>query len=157
MATPQAAFLGGTTDNIQVINSRLVWVLNLDPVFPYKAKWRGKQVEVPANQQKIAKLFTEGGNLYPYLEAVHFVRDLVEAQGYEMDQMGKPQPIFRNKMLKEAELTKEERADILGETPEKTQNKIAAAEKSAQRATKAANSRAKNKIVVEDDEEPLTA
>lgn len=150
MGTPQS--LGATADGMQILTNRLVWVLNRDIKYSYKANWRGIKVCIPPDKEKIAKRFEDGGNLFPYLEAVKFVRDLKEPQEWIDDGGGKPQPIFRTKELFEHELTKEEFDKIVGKTEATVKKEIVLAEKSAKRTFKKTMDNVKNKqLVTEED------
>lgn len=132
--------------------SRLVWVLNRDPVFEYKARYRGDLVTIPKNMEKIPKTTGQGGNLMPYMEACRFVRDLVEPQGYEMDAAGKPQPVFRNKMLLEQELTAEEFIQITGKAIDQKKER-AREERDARDKLNRNLNKVSNKVKVEDEDE----
>lgn len=61
--------------NEQLITSdmnRLVWVLN-NHHEAYTEDFRGDKITVPANREKVGKLFTDGGNLMQFLAARKFL------------------------------------------------------------------------------------
>jgi hypothetical protein len=142
------------SEGTNLSSSRMVWVLNRDS-HPYSARFRGTPITIPANLEKIMKRAEDGGNLLPYLEAVRFVRDLIEPQGYEMDSQGKPQPIFRSKMLFEQELTADEFMKLTGKKPQVTAKDVLKEEKKARsKLTEALMKNANpNKVQVDPDEE----
>lgn len=137
--------------DISLSSSRLCWVLNRDS-HPYTGTFRGVKITIPANLEKIPKRAETGGNLLPYLEACHFVRDLKEPQGFQMDSAGKPFPIMGAKMLFEQELTKAEYESITG-------SKLDVKKEAATEERKARQKLAKelitvpNKTAVEDESE----
>jgi hypothetical protein len=141
-----------SNQDITLSSSRLCWVLNRDPIYSYKAVYRGTLIEVPPNLQKIAKRTEEGGNLMPYLEACRFVRDLVEPQGFEMVN-GKPEPIFRKKMLFEQELSLEEFKELHGGKRVDIKKEVAKEERKARQKLTQELTKVPNKVAVPDDDD----
>jgi hypothetical protein len=150
MATPQSMMHEQT--DIQTSSSRLVWVLNRD-FTPYKGTFRGIKIEIPGNMKKIPKPASEGGNLMPYLEARRFIVDYKEPQGYEMDNMGKPQPIFGVKALIDQELTQEEFASIVKKTPAEIKKEILNEERAAKANLTKSLNKNKSKVAYVEEEE----
>lgn len=150
MATPQPVV---STEDITSISSRLVWVLNRDTQ-PYKAEFRGMEIIVPPNMQKIGKHVRDGGNLMEYLEACKFVRDLKQPQKWVPDRSGKFEPVFGIKALCEVELTPEEFAKYVGKTKDDIKKEVASEERKAKRTLKKELDKVPNKqAAVEDIEE----
>lgn len=132
-------------------SARLVWVLNRD-VRPYKAEFRGMEIIVPPNMEKIPKHVREGGNLLEYLEACKFVRDLKQPQEWKMDSNGKPQPMFYSKMLLEQELTEDEYKTIVRKTSVQIKTEMKKEEKKAKEAHKTGVAKVSNKYLADDEE-----
>jgi hypothetical protein len=138
---------------ISTSGSRLVWVLNRDVQHDYLGTCGGTKVRIPKDREKIAKPFTSGGNLFPYLDAVQFVRDLKEPQGFVLDNHGKQQPVFRTKELYEQELSPEEFKTIVGKKPDDLKKEALREEKKARRTLNSELSRIPNKVEVKDEDE----
>jgi hypothetical protein len=144
--------LNQTESDIYESASRLVWVLNNDRNHSYAGHFEGGVVTIPADRQKIPKLFSQGGNLMPYLSARHFITDFKEPQGWEKDRHGKENPIFRTKELYHEELTAEEYARIVKKTPEQLKKeKIADSKRAVKRLNKELNERPNKVELAEDD------
>lgn len=148
MGTPQPEIF----QQVDETGNRLVWVLNRDMRYSYKGTHQGVKVEIPAAHQKIAKHFTQGGNLMPYIEARAFITDYKEPQDFVMDRNGKPQPIFRTKELYDLELSAEEYDEIVGKTSKQGKKELAAEEKRARKTLSEELGKRPGKVAVTDEE-----
>ena len=148
MGTPQPVIF----QQIDETGGRLVWVLNKDEKYSYKGTFQNVTVEIPPGRQKIAKPYTKGGNLMPYIDARAFITDLKEPQDFVMDRNGKPQPIFRTKELYDLELTPEEYESIVGKTSKEGKKELAAEEKRARRTLTEELNKRPGKVAVNDEE-----
>lgn len=131
--------------------ARLVWVLNRDEN-PYTGHYRGVKITIPPEKEKIGKLYRDGGNLMPYLEACEFVTDLKEPQRFEPDSAGKMNPIFGPKALMRVELTQEEFDKYVGKSKEQVKKEMAQDERKARKRLNSELNKIPNKIAVGDDE-----
>lgn len=154
MATPQPLTTNAITEtDLRTSSARLVWVLNRDTMRSYKAEFRGLQIEIPKDRQKIAKHVRDGGNLMEYLEACKFVRDLKQPQEWVPDGAGKFEPRFYTKELYEQELTAEEFEQIVGQkTKDFFKKEAAAEERKARKASQKAIESHTKKVQASEDE-----
>lgn len=148
MATPQPSVQGQVDESGQ----RLVWVLNRDGK-PYKGTFQGQALVIPANLEKIGKLYYEGGNLMPYLAAREFITEYKEPQDWVMDKSGKPQPIFGPKALDSYELTEEEFVKFVNKSSSQIKKELAAEERSARKNLTKELEKRPGKIAAADDED----
>jgi len=149
MATPQPASVSVALDES---SSRLIWVLSRGDK-AYKGTHQGVEVTIPPRMQKVPKRYTEGGNLFPFMDGHAFRTSLKEPQEWKMDNAGKPFPVFSDKPLFCEELTPEEYAEFVGRTPTQIKKEIASEEKMAKKKLNEELNKRPNKVAVLEDED----
>lgn len=156
MTTPQATLTGTLSAQDIQTSSRLVWVLNRHRTEPYRAEFRGMEITIPANFEKIPRHVRDGGNLMEYLEACKFVRDFKVPQKWVPNpRTGQVEPIFSTKELFEEEMTAEEVKKILQKSTAELKKEVAAEERAARKVLTKELNKNPNKVALttsEDDE-----